>query len=299
VRVVTTRQSRRGTAGALACALGALVWGAAPSARASSACGKPDLLDTVPADMAVNVPPNASLSAHYASSAEYLGEDVIVTPPAGDDAAVQVEFDSTQGLLTWKPAQDLPPGDYTLRWPGLRGLNTAAPGLGATITFTVGTQRDVAAPDFAGLTAVRWDLERQKNDCTDSIESRMVFELDLAPADDDGGRDGLTLVVFQTAGGSTEAVSVPVLSMAMPSGSTSPQVKLPVAKATGHVCFAALARDTTGQTSNSGSQEICVETTAPPFFRGCAVAPARGGWGSTAIFALASILAAFARRPKR
>jgi hypothetical protein len=250
--------------------------------------------------MAANVPPNAALSAPYASSAEYLGEDVIVTPPDGDDAAVMVEFDSTQGLLTWKPAQDLPPGSYTLRWPGLRGLNTAAPGRGATITFTVGTQRDVAPPDFAGLTAVRWDLERQKNDCTDSIESRMVFDFDLAPADDDGGLDGLTLVVFQTAGGSTEGASVPVLSMAMSAAiGTAPQVKLPVVEATGHVCFAALARDTTGQTSNSGSQEVCVETTAPPFFRGCAVAPARGGWGSAVIFALASILAALARRPKR
>jgi hypothetical protein len=282
----------------LACALAFAAVLGAPASRAlaSSACGKPDLLDTIPADTAPNVPPNGALSAHYDISAEYLGEDVVLTPPGGGDEVIKVTFDSTQGLLTFKPPTPLQPGLYKLAWPSLRGLNAAAPGKGATITFTVGAQPDVAAPVFEGLTAVRWDLERQKNDCTDSIESRMVFKFDLAPADDDGGRDGLTLVVFQTAGGSVEG-SVPVLSQAMPAASAHPVVKLPVAEATGHVCFAALARDTTDRTSNSGSQEVCVETTAPPFFRGCSVAP-RGGSGGT-VLALAAMLAILSARSRR
>jgi hypothetical protein len=280
----------------MACAVLLAAW--APRALAASTCGRPDLIDTVPPDKATNVPPNAAFSAHYDASAEYLGEDVVVTPPQGDDVVVKVTFDSTQGLLTWKPANPLPPGDYTLRWPSLRGLGTATPGVGATITFTVGQQPDVAAPVFDGLTAVRWDLERQNNDCTDNVESRMVFDFDLAPASDDGGRDGLTLVIFQTAGGGIDGGSVPVLSRAMPAEGAHAQVKLTVADATGHVCFAALARDTTDQTSNGGSHEVCVTTTAPPFFRGCAVAPSRGGpWG--ALLALAAIFWARSRRTRR
>jgi hypothetical protein len=293
VRVVTVG---RAALPALACAL---ALAAAPgAARAASTCGRPDLIDTVPPDGATNVPPNASLFAHYDSTAEYLGEDVVLTPPGGGEEVVKVAFDPAQGLLTWAPSQALAPGDYTLRWPALRGLNAASAGRGATVKFTVGAQPDVAAPVFEGLTKVTWDLERRKNSCTDSLENRMVFDLELAPADDDGGSDGLTLVVFQTAGGSVDGGSVPVLSRAMPAAGKPAQVKLTVAEATGHVCFAALARDLTGQTSNGGSQEVCVETTAPPFFRGCAAAPTGGGPGSLALI-LAAILTTLAARSRR
>jgi hypothetical protein len=271
----------------------------APRALAASECGRPDLIDTVPPDKAQGVPPNAALSAHYDASAEYLGEDVILTPPGGGDEAVKVTFDSTQGLLTFKPPQDLAPGDYKLVWPSLRGLNSAAPGRGATITFTVGTERDLLPPVFDGLTAVRWDLERQHNDCTDAFEDRMVFDFDLAPASDDGGRAGLTLVLFQTAGGAVDGGSVPVLTRAMPAANAHVQVKLTVPDATGHVCFAALARDMTDQTSNGGSQEVCVETTAPPFFRSCAVAPSGRGASSAALFALLALFWARSRRSRR
>jgi hypothetical protein len=257
--------------------LGVVVTTVAMVAPARAApCGRPDLVDTVPPDKAVDVPPNASLLAHYDVSAEYLGEDVVLVPPGGVDEVVKVVFDATQGLLTFTPPELLAPGPYTLRWPALRGLNAAAPGRGGSVTFTVGTVPDTAAPTFEGLTGIRWDLERRKNDCTNSLENRMVFDLDLAPADDDGGRDGLTLVVFQTAGASVDGGSVPVLTRAMPAVGTGVQVKLPVGDATGHVCFAALARDLTGKASNGGSHEVCIQTTAPPFFRGCSLAPAGG-----------------------
>jgi hypothetical protein len=243
---------------------------------AAAACGRPDLIDTVPPDKAVDVPPNASLLAHYNISAEYLNEDVVLTPEGSVDEVVKVAFDSTQGLLTFTPPEPLLPGSYTIRWPALRGLNAAAPGRGRIITFTVGTTSDTAAPVFEGLTGVSWDLERRNNDCTDALENRMVFDLDLAPADDDGGRVGLTLVVFQTAGTNLDGGSVPVLTVAMPVAGSHPQVRLPVSEATGHVCFAALARDLTDKTSNGGSHEVCVETTAPPFFRGCSAGTVGG-----------------------
>ena len=256
----------------LACALAGGLALALPRAEATT-CARPDLIDAVPPDGAT-LPPNASLVAHYDPSADYGNEDVVLTPDGGTPEVVKVVWDGTQGLLTFAPESPLPPGSYTLEWPALRGLNTSAPGRGAVVHFTVGSIDDVAAPAFEGLTGVTWDLERENNSCTDSLENRMVFTLSLAPADDDGGRAGLTLVVFQSAGsgGTADGGSVPVLSTAMPAAGKDVIVKLPVADATGRVCFAAIARDLTGKISSSGSQTVCVETTAPPFFRGFAVA---------------------------
>ena len=55
--------------------------------------------------------------------------------------------------------------------------------------------------------------------------------------------------------------------------------------------IAGIVRDTTGQRSQSGDVEVCVRTTAPPFFRGCSVAGARGGDGwALASLALAALL---------
>jgi hypothetical protein len=264
--------------------------------RATS-CARPDLLDAVPPDGA-QVPPNASLFAHYDPSADYGNEDVVLTPAGGTPEVVKVTWDGTQGLLSFEPETPLPPGRYTIEWPALRGLNASALGKGATVQFTVGDVDDSAPPDFAGLTGLSWDLERETNDCTDSLENRMAFTLSLAPADDDGGRAGLTLVVFQTAGSaaSLDGGSVPVLSTAMPTAGETVVVKLPVSDATGHVCFAAIARDLTGKISSSGATTVCAETTAPPFFRGCAVAPGRGGDGGAAIFVVIATWATWVTR---
>jgi hypothetical protein len=279
----------------------ALLMFAAP-ARAAT-CASPDVLDTVPADMGT-IPPNAALFAHYDASAEYANEDVVFTPPGGGDEAFAgndpmpvVTWDATQGLLAFTPPEALAPGDYTIVWPGLRGLNTATPGLPATVHFTVGQTADVAPPDFGGLTGVTWDLERQTNDCTSSLENRFVFTLALDTADDDGGRANLTLVVFETSGSGVDGGSVPVLSTPMPAAGKDVTVKLSVGEATGHVCFAAIARDLTGKISTSGSRTVCVDTTAPPFFRGCAIAA--GGGPRTAVGGIALALVALARRARR
>jgi len=292
---------RRARSGAAACALVLLV--VAPSARAAM-CGRPELLDAVPPDGASDVPPNASLFAHYSPETEYGNEDVVLTPPGGgdeafaaNDPAQAVKWDGTEGLLTFTPPAPLAPGAYAIVWPSLRGLNTASPSLPATVHFTVGTVDDTAPPDFAGLTGVTWDLERQNNDCTNSLENRLVFTLSLAPADDDGGRANLTLVVFQSSGSGVDGGPVPVSTMAMPAAGKTVTVKLSVGEATGHVCFAAIARDLTGKVSQSGSQTVCVDTTAPPFFRGCAIG-ADGGSGAAAV-AFGMLALALARRRTR
>ena len=272
----------------------------ARDARAQQ-CGRPDVLDTVPPDLATEVPPNASLTAHYDPSAEYLGEDVVLTPMGGVDEVVEATFDDTQGLLTYVPPAPLAPGAYVITWPSLRGLNAAALGTSAVVHFTVGTTDDTTPPVFDGLTGVTWDLERKNNTCTNSIEDRLVFELALAPASDDGGRDGLRLVIFQTSGSGVDvdAGSVPVQTMAMPAVGKTAEVKLPVSDATGHVCFAAIARDLTGKISNGGSHAACVDTIAPPFFRGCAVAPgASRGERGVGFVAFAALLALARRRAR-
>jgi len=302
--------SRARVGGAAVLAL-ALVAGGAPARvlAASASCGRPDLIDSVPADGAADVPQNASFFAHYDPSAEYVDETVVVDDPSGtstdfDDKTnpTIVVWDGTQGLLKLSLPAPLQPGTYRVTWPSLRGLDTAAPGEGGTVSYTVGTTVDAAPPVFTGVTSLGWDLERRENDCTNALEDRMVFDLGLAPASDDGGRDGLTLVVFQTAGGDVapdaDAGPVQVLTEAMPAAGAHVQVRLPISDATGHVCFSALARDLTGKISDSGSTERCVHTTAPPFFRGCAVAPAssRDDRGAVALALAAMTVLVVARR---
>jgi hypothetical protein len=298
VRAVRRSRAARGArACGLLCAVVAGV-AVAPAARATT-CGRPDLLETLPRDNAQGVPTNATLVAHYAASAEWDREQVAVTLN-GVTVEGEPVWDGTQGLLKFKPAAPLEAGDYLVVWPTLRGLNTAAPGLGATVHLTVGSIEDVTPPTFEGLTGVTWDLERKKNDCTDSLENRFVFTLALAPGDDDGGRDNLTLVVFQSSGSGVDGGSVPVLEMAMPAAGKSVDVKLPVADVTGHVCFEAIARDLTDKVSDSGSHEVCVDTIAPPFFRGCAFAAGaeRADGAAALAFGVLVVLVAGARRSR-
>jgi hypothetical protein len=288
-------------------ALAGLVIGLAAAAPARAApCGRPDLVDMVPPDGAMDVPPNATLAAHYASSADYLGEAVVLeSPTPGSMDALPATFDATEGRLWATPPSALAPGGpYVIHWPALRGLNAAAPGTGGTATFFVAATPDAAAPTFDGVTGVRWDLDRSTNDCTDGIEERFVFDVDLGAADDDGGRDGLTLLLFQTSGrpaGDAGGASVQVLARALPAPGTSARVELPTNEAVGRVCFAGLVRDTTGRVSNSADREACVETTAPPFFRGCSIGGGGGGAApGGAPLALALLVAwAVARRRAR
>jgi len=263
-----------------AAAAALLAIGAAAAARPARAapCGKPDLVDMVPPNEATDVPRNARLGAHYTAAAEYLGEDVVLVRPDGGQQILGATWDPTEQLLQVTPTAPLDPiATYEIQWPALRGLNAAAPGVGGTARFTTAAGFDTAAPVFAGLTAVAWDLERNNNSCTDELVERFVFDIDLGAASDDGGTSGLTLMLFQTAGPLVGDTPMPIPARAWPKDGMHVQVKLATGDSVGEVCFAGIVRDTTGLTSDSGAVEACVHTTAPPFFRGCSVPGGQAG----------------------
>ncbi len=276
-------------------AIAVLSQGSEREARADS-CTSPDLIETMPADGATNVPTNAMLFARYASIAQYLGEPVVLEHPAGVDTTVPATFDDTSGLLQITPPMPLVPGDsYTVHWPALRGIDTATLGNTSNLTFTTGTEADVSPPTFAGITSVSWDVSRESDACNSTIDQRYVFNLGLGAAADDGGRDSLTLLVFQTSGPSLDSSApVQVLVQRIPPDGQGVAVTTDVT--VGHICFAAIVRDLTLKESTSGAP-VCVDTVSPPFFYGCGVAPARGARGVEIAFAMAAL--ALARRTRR
>jgi len=278
-------------------ALGALA--AAPRARADS-CGKPDLVDMVPPDGATGVPLNARLGAHYAAATEYLGEDVVLVHPGGGEEIVPATWDATEQFLQVTPTAPLEPiSIYEIRWPALRGLNAAAPGVGDKARFTTAVNDDSAAPTFAGVAGVAWDFTRTHDECTDDLVDRFVFDITLGPVSDDGGTSGLTLMLFQTEGPLVGSTPTPIPARAWPQDGSQVQVRLAKDVAVGEICFAGIARDTTGALSNSGDVETCVHTTAPPFFRGCGVAGPTGGGNAAPFVALALAALVLRRRSGR
>ncbi|MEZ4220438.1 MAG: Ig-like domain-containing protein [Polyangiaceae bacterium] len=241
------------------------------SASHAAPCGRPDLIDTVPPDGAAAVPLNAKLFARYATIAEYLNEDIVFTPDGEAPITVKGVFDSTEGLLSIEPPVALSSGArYKISWPRLRGISTASLGRGAEVEFTAGAGTDDEPPSFVGIDSVDWDVTRDQDDCTDRLEQRYVFDLRLGPASDDGGRDSLLLVVFQTKGPGLTAPK-PVSVSRLPASGTPLVFKQTVARGAGEVCFAALVRDLTGKTSASAARETCTETVEPPFFEGCSM----------------------------
>ena len=267
--------------------LASVAFAAAAPARAQ--CGKPDLEDMVPPDGAAGVPRNATLGAHYAASAEYLGEDVVLVHPDGSLQLLDATWDATEQFLSVDPSSSALTADssYEIRWPVLRGLNAAAPGLGGTARFTTGTGFDTAPPTFAGVARVSWDVERKTDECFDELVERFVFDVDLGAATDDGGTSGLTVMLFQTRGPHVLGMPVPIPARAWPHNGMRAQVKLATEDAVGEICFAGLVRDTLGQISEGGDVQACVHTTEPPFFRGCSTS----GHGGASGGALAALLA--------
>lgn len=264
-----------------------LVLCAAPGAQALP-CNTPELLFTLPREGATGVPTDATLMAGYATSAVYAGEEVLLIPDMGDPRPLPVNFDRAERLLTVKPPEGLTPGaTYSVRWPALRGVEAATPGIGREVRFTAGASSDVEPPRFDGVGPIQWEVLRERNPCNDEIEDRFAFDLELGAASDDGGRGGLALRVFLRANASPEQV----LLRALPEGTA--RLELPISVATGPICFSAQVQDLTGKTSDARS-ESCLETTAPPFFRGCAAGG--GGAGGTPILALAWLLARWRRR---
>ncbi|HKQ70045.1 MAG TPA: hypothetical protein VJT73_11935 [Polyangiaceae bacterium] len=284
--------------------LGTLLAAALFAKRAGAApCGRPDLLESFPRDGALAVPTNATLSAHYAQSAEYLNEPIALEHVGVGEVRVNATFNANEGLLSAVPAAPLVAGaSYRVTWPALRGLNTASLGRGSSAAFMAGSSADSDDPVFGGVSAIDWDVARDDDECTDSAEDRYAFDLSVGEASDDGGRDMLTLVVFQTVGpkGARRTSPEPVLVRALPETGTKVQIRRSVDAGVGEVCFAALVRDSIGRVSSSADREVCAKTVRPPFFYGCAIglsADAPEGTGPwVSIFALAGVLAMRRRR---
>jgi hypothetical protein len=272
--------------------------------RASFAapCGRPDVDYAFPPSDSEDVPTNADLYAHYRSPADYVDEEVLVTGPQGD-VPVDVAYDEAESMLRAFPLIDLVPGPHVVKWPALRGVATSR-GLGLTVEFSVGSEPDEESPRFSGLTSIDWDLSRELDECTDTYEDRFWFDLGIGSASDDMDPSLLAVVVFQTRFAGREGSRPEQVAVRPMPKNRSVRVERP-AMGEGKVCFAAITRDLVYNVSGGGDQEVCVETTEPPFFDGCSFAASttsanvrfasRKGRGALAgLFALS--LAVLARR---
>jgi hypothetical protein len=268
----------------------------------ADSCTSPDLVETIPANDAQGVPTNALLFGRYLTIAQYEQEPIGFERAGAAMVSLTGSFDSTSGLLQVTPPAPLVPGaSYVVHWPALRGLNTANLGSNMDQNLTAGAQADTQPPTFAGLTSISWDVSRTSDSCNSAIDQRYVFDLSLGAADDDGGRDSLTLIVFQTAGPALEASTrSQVLVQRIPPPGQHVQVSSAIESAVGHICFAAIVRDLTLKTSFSGAP-VCVDTVAPPFFYGCDVANGRsdskGGAACAALLVLGLARNRWRRRP--
>lgn len=251
-------------------ALGVGLAASAPRVAQAEVCGRPDLRATFPGDTASEVPLDAALSAIYAETADYLGEAVELQAN-GAPLPVTPEFDASERRLFLRNAPLEPATSYTLTWPALRGLSSAGHGLGKTITFTTGTQGDLDSPEFTGIRRLDWDLEQVRDECTDDLEQRFRFDFELGEANDDGGAGSLALLLFQTRGPAVHGDMPRLLEQRALPATHRARLELTVEDTTGHVCFAAVVRDLVGRISATGSDEHCVDTTAPPFFYGCSL----------------------------
>ncbi len=260
---------------------------ATADARAQT-CGAPDLLSAVPPDGATGVPTTGPLHAFYAAAALYQDEPILLDLPDGTQQALVGNFDPAEGRLTLTPPDAmLPLGAYVVHWPELRGTTSGGKGLGRKVGFTTGPGPDTTAPSFAGATQVVWDWVREDDDCTDKMEDRLAFDVSLREASDDGGRDSLTLVLSQTQGPLLPTGPRQIFIGALPPPGQPAHVSLAVAGAVGNICFAALVRDLTDKISGGGDREVCVKTTEPPFFNGCALTRSGQGGGGLWLAALA------------
>jgi hypothetical protein len=269
----------------------------APGAADAAPCGRPDVDATYPPHGAVDVPPNATLSAHYGAPADYLDEVVTLTGPTGD-VPVGIFFDQAESMLRAQPNSELAQGAYVITWPGLRGT-AANRGLGRTAEFTVGTTHDTEAPRFSGLNGIEWDLSREEDECTETHEDRFWFELDLGSVSDDRASNLLSVIVFETVGPSSGSDPEQIAVVPMPKDG-SVRVERPAAGGE-TICFAAVVRDLTNRVSGGGDEEVCVQTTELPFFDGCSLRArhARGGGPVSLLFALLLVVARLRRGPRR
>jgi len=246
----------------------------AASVARGAPCGRPDVDATFPPNASTGVPQNALLAAHYSAPADYQNETVTLTRDGSIDVPVDAAYDAAESMLRATPVAALVPGQYSVTWPALRGVATGV-GLGDGSTFAVGDGVDTGAPYFDGLRAAAWDFTRDTDPCTDALEDRYGYDLELGDLGDDQASSLLSVVVFETKspGRDSDAPPTELAVVPMPSGGTVHVSR--TSNQAGKVCFAAVLRDLALHVSGGGDAEACVETVEPPFFEGCSLV--RGG----------------------
>jgi len=286
------RVERLGCAGAALLALVTL------DHDARAACQGADVIDTIPPDGAISIPTNTPLLATYELGAFHNGEQVIVTRFGGQPERLAATFSSAVRTLSAR----LPSGafeanaQYSVEWPALSTADDEPRvGKGAFVTFTVGAGPDMSAPSFEGLTAVRWDFEREYDSCSDTESERYVFDLRLSKPDFSGGVELLTVLAFQTEGPTLKRseTGLPVpepIFTGRYTGKDWLRVKRPIADGAGRVCFSAIVQAPSGFVSGGAEREVCTETARPPFFDGCQLGRSRSTRGNS--YALLLLLGA-------
>ena len=239
---------------------------------ADAQCTPPDLLASLPADGATDVPLEPLFfRARYAPTAVYRDEPVTLAREGGAPQEIGAAFEGTESTLGASPEEPLVPGaSYVLRWPALADADETIVGAGREIAFTTGPGSAATAPTFAGIESVAWDAEKARDDCVGSSIERYVFELRVGEWADEGGPGTLEALVFLSDSPATDPSEGPELVGLAPlrERSDTIEVRLPRDESIGHVCFSAVARDVTGFFS-APTGESCVQTDHPPFFGGC------------------------------
>jgi hypothetical protein len=174
-------------------------------------------------------------------------------------------------------------------------------GAGRDVEFSTGSSEDTTAPEFDGLLGVRWDYEREFDGCSETFSERYVFYLVPSEPSDDSPSDLLSVLVFQTEG---RGIDSPTPIGEEPYRAGEPvRVENIAAHGVGRVCFAALVKDSVGNSSGGLDQVVCTDTEEPPFFEGCSLSPSRvadRGWPVGLLFMLAGGLGlGMRRRPQR
>lgn len=252
------------------------------SSALGAPCGIPDVDFTFPRSNALRVPANAVLAAHYGAPAEYDDELVTLTASNGADVPVSAAFDEAEGLLRASPLTALIPGSYTVVWPSLRGPATGR-GRSKSVDFSVVAAADLAPPTFAGFDGITWDLAREQDECTESVEDRYTFDFELGAVTDDSDVSHLAVLVFETEHPRSGPSSAPKQIGLFPMPDDGVLRLKRSARRAGKSCFAAVTRDLVGFVSAGANEEVCAETIEPPWFEGCSLASGRSTSGGSLV----------------
>lgn len=223
---------------------------------------------TFPADRANEVPVNVVLHADFPASQEPGGR-----PTWRVLDSHSREVDGVEGWddlsATFTPATELEP-----RSPYYVRVSVAATGQYLNFEFNTGDDRDRSGPSFGGLSDLDWSHQTDEwlfDNCHISSGEGIVFNLTFPEASDDGPREELCYMVYQTSG---PGVSGSTLRARVRYPDDDLTLMLPAGDGEGDICFRVEARDLIGRVDGN-RREQCVEAVVGAIFDdACSVAGA-------------------------